>query len=462
MTRLHALGVLLVAASTVYGCGDDATSPDGSVGMDSSTLPADSGTLPDGATPPGPDVGPPPVRPPSVGFPDGNEWSWDGSWTPASGDFPLVGLFDNEYHDGHDGSPVLPPGEWDWNDSGNDLANWRNFETNLGTFEAMMDGGGNQYGWRLVGASAAVDYQGPAEYFEGSSGVDYMDLGPNGSIHSIGGVSLGAGPDVLIFDSSYSLDFATGTTMEGGSRDDDLVIAGCHPNSDGAFDIETSTIHTGPGHDWVFVRDISRAAIDLGNGNRGRTDTLDPSDGDDLVVLRGNTQDFRVFGGQGDDVFVWFVDDNIQSTRWLGPNFFGGGGWEPALFTENGNDRLVLAIPTDTTMVTSTPTPTGGLLVLPTDGGYIVDAPTVGDELARYCVECGTSSTGEKTIILEYNSADGMIETGYFYLTGVEEVQVGLGEGAAVYSLDTAAGTATRIDGATLFVPPVPPPELCE
>ena len=27
----------------------------------------------------------------------------------------------------------------------------------------------------------------------------------------------------------------------------------------------------GPGHDWVFVRDISRAAIDLGNGDGGRT-----------------------------------------------------------------------------------------------------------------------------------------------------------------------------------------------
>jgi hypothetical protein len=427
-------------------------------GSDPSTT--DDGGMPgrDGGPPPPP----PPPPPPAMGFPDGNEWSWDGSWTPSDADFPLMGLFDNEYHDGHEGTPILPPGEWDWDDGGNDLANWRNFESNLGTFEPLEDSMGRQYGWRLVGVGAAVDYQGPAAYFEGSTGVDYLHLGRMGSIHSFGDGNLGAGPDVLIFDSSHSLDFRTGTTEDGGARDDDLVIAGCNPNGDGAFEVLTTTIHTGPGHDWVFVRDISRAAIDLGNGNGGRTDTLDSSDGQDLVVLRGNTQDFRVFGGQDDDVFVWYVDDNIQTTTWLGPNFFGGGGWEDALFADNGNDRLVLAIPTDTEMVTRTPTPRGGLLVMTTDGELVVDDPTAGDELARYCVECGTGPGGAKTVILEYNSADGEIETGYFYLTGIEEVQVGVGEGARVFALDAAAGTATPMDGAEAFDPPSPPPELCD
>ncbi len=447
----HLLSSVLVMSIAATACGDDSSdTPDGG-GADGS---ADTGTRRDAS--------PPPPPPPAMGFPDGNEWSWDGSWSPAAGDFPLAGLLDDEYNDGHDDTPILPPGEWDWDDAGNDLANWRNFESNLGTFEPMVDSMDHQYGWRFVGVMASTDYQGPAEYFEGSSGVDYMDLGPAGNIHSITG-NLAGGPDVLIFDEAHTLDFRTGTTADGGERDDDLVIAGCTPSTDGSWQIDTATVHTGPGYDWVFVRDIDRAAIDLGNGDGGRTDTLDVSDGDDMVVLRGNTHDFRVFGGAGDDVFVWYVDENVQTTTWLGPNFFGGGGWEDALFSADGGvDRLVLAIPTDTEMVTSTPTPAGGLLVMSTSGELMVDDPTVDDVYARYCVECGTGPGGEKTIILEYNSADGMIETGYFYLTGVEELQVGIGDGAKVYSLDATAGTATLMDGADLHEAIVPPPELCE
>ena len=65
-------------------------------------------------------------------WPTPNAWSWDGSWEPA--EFPLDGLLDNEYFDGHPDihgtpTPILPPGEWDWNDDDNDLANWRNFST---------------------------------------------------------------------------------------------------------------------------------------------------------------------------------------------------------------------------------------------------------------------------------------------------------------------------------------------
>ncbi len=458
--------VVLVGALAAFGCASDGDPGDSSVAVDSSSPPGDGATLPDGGPLPDggslPDGGPPPVLPPVFTYPDGNEWSWDGSWTPGSGDFPLAGLFDEKYGDGHDGTPVLPPGDWDWDDASNDLANWGNFETNIGSFEALVDGESNQYGWRLVGIAASVDYFGAAEYFEGSTGVDYMDLGPSGSIHSLGDANLGEGPDVLIFDSSHTLDFRTGTTMDGALRDDDLVIAGCNANSDGAFDITTTTLRTGPGDDWVFVRDISDVSIDLGNGDGGRTDTLDPLDGDDLVVLRGNGHDFRVFGGQGDDVFFWFVDENIQTTPWVGPKFFGGGGWEDALFGENGDDRLVLMVPSDTTLVTTSPPPAGGLLVLPTDGGFVGDDPTESDEFARHCVECGTSESGEKTIVLAYISADGTIETGNFYVTGIEELQVGVGDEAVVYRLDAAAGTATPIGDADALNPPVPPAELCE
>lgn len=400
------------------------------------------------------------------GWPAPNEWSWNGSWRPGDGEFPLDGLLDDEYFDGHPDSggtatPILPPGRWDWDDASDDLANWRNFAGNLGTFEALRDGAGRHYGWRLAGLTpGAIDYSGAAEYFEGSSGADLFELGVAGSIHSFGNGTLGDGPDVLVFRSSWSLDFRTGSTLDGARRDDDLLVAGCGPNPDGSFDVETTTIHLGPGSDWAFVRDLSRAAVDLGDGAGGRTDTVDPADGDDLLVLRGNTHDFRVMGGNGDDVVVWWVDDNVQTTTWLGPNFFGGGAWDAALWGDDGIDRLVLAVPATTALVTSTPTPPGALLVRGTSGGFVEDAPTAADPFARYCVECGEGPGGRRTVILEYVAADEHVRTGYFYVTAFERLQVGVGEGARVYDLDDAAGTAVE-SAAAPFDPPAWPVDRC-
>jgi hypothetical protein len=401
------------------------------------------------------------------GWPAGNGWSWDGSWAPGDGDFPLDGLLDDEYFDGHDGAdgeptPVLPPGAWDWNDADDDLASFRNFDENLGHFEMLLDGDGHHYGWRLVpNDPGACDYSGPAAYFEGSSGTDVLDLGPGGAVHSFGSGSLGDGPDVLVFQSSWSLDFRTGSSDTGALRDDDLVMGGCGASPDGSWDVQTSTIHTGPGADWVFVRDISAAAIDLGDGANGRTDALDPDDGDDLVEIRGNAHDFRVMGGAGDDVAVWYVDENVQTTTWLGPNFFGGGGAGDALWGDAGTDLLVLAVPDDTPLVTSTPTPAGALLVMGTDGGFIADEPTAADPYAAYCVECGEGPAGERTVILEYNSAHDAIATGYFYVTAFERLQVGVGAGARVYALDGATGAATPIDGEAPYAPPAWPSWAC-
>jgi hypothetical protein len=391
---------------------------------------------------------------PEQGWPAPNDWSWDGSWEPA---FPLDCLLDDEYGDGHDGTPVLPPGEWDWDDASDDLANWRNFEANVGTFEALDSGG--HYGWRLVPATG--DFSGAAAYFEGSCGTDVVDLGPEGSIHSYATGNLRGGPDVLVFRESWSLDFRTGSSASGAEADNDLVVAGCGENADGAFDVMTCTIHTGPGRDWVFVRDISRAGVDLGNGESGRTDALDPLDGDDLVVLRGNTHDFRVFGGSGDDTAVWFVDDNVQTTTWLGPNFFGGGGHGEAIWDE-GTDRLVLAVPAGSPIVTATPTPPGSVLVRGTDGELVLDEPTQHDPFARYCVECGTSPTGRRTLIIEYVSADEEIHTGYFFVTAFEELQIGVGAGAEVFGLDDVSGTASPLgDAAIPTVPPDWPDAYC-
>jgi len=402
--------------------------------------------------------------PPVTGWPEPNEWSWNGSWEP---DFPVPGLLDDEYFDGHPGpggepTPVLPPGAWDWDDPGDDLANWRNFETNLGSFEMLLDAEDRHYGWRLrANDPAACDYSGPAEYFEGSSGADILDLGPGGLLHSFASGNLAAGPDVLVFKESWSLDFRTGSSESAGSVDDDLVMAGCGESPDGSFDVMTSTIHTGPGSDWAFVRDISRAAVDLGNGAGGRTDAVDPLDGGDLVVLRGNTHDFRVYGGGGDDTVVWYVDENVQTTAWLGPDFFGSGGWGDAAWDDAGTDRLVLAVPAGAPIVTATPTPPGSILVRATTGDLVIDEPTAGDPFARYCVECGTSTGGRRTVILEYVSADESIRTGYFFVTAFEELQVGVGSGALVYAIDDVAGEAVSIPSATPFVPPSWPSEDC-
>ena len=201
--------------------------------------------------------------------------------------------------------------------------------------------------------------------------------------------------------------------------------------------------------------------MDLGNGAHGRTDTLDPTDGDDLVVLRGNTHDFRVFGGRGNDTAVWYVDDNVQTTTWLGPNFFGGGGDGAALWDDPGRDRLVLVVDPETPLVTQTPTPPGSVLVRTTSGDLIPDEPTQHDPFARYCVECGTGPGGRKTVIVEYVSADDTIQTGYFFVTAFEELQLGVGEGARVFELDDVTGAATLITTAEPTVPPDWPAARC-
>ncbi len=441
LRRAHILAAALILA----GCGDSNTgpgndSPDGGNGNGKGGLPAP------------PDL--------TVEWPTATEYSWNGVWAPS---FPLDGMFDNEYFDGHDGTPILPPGNWDWDDSSNDIANWRNFKNGVGEFEQLLDSQDRIYGWKLLPITpAGIDLNVRVDFFEGSPGADWFDLGPGGVLHSTGGGNFGPGPDVLVLNGSYSLDFRIGGAADGAGADDDLIVAGCDENPDGSYDIITTAVHTGPGADWVFVRDISRSAVDLGNGDSGRTDAMDESDGNDLVVLRGNTLDFRVFGGFGHDIAVWYVDDNVQTTTWLGPNFFGGGGEGDALWSDPGTDRLVMAIPVDAPIVTQTPTPKGSFLVRGTDGELRLDDPTQHDEYAAYCVECGESPDGRRSIIFEYNSADGAIETGYFFVTAFEELQIGIGEGARVYRIDDRAGTVELAEDLEPFVPPFPPASFCE
>lgn len=457
----------LATALLVAGCGDGTAAPNGSsggTGADNGNAGAGAGNGSGGTSagngnggsgggtlPPKPDL--------TSEWPTANEYSWNGVWTPS---FPLEGMFDNEYFDGHDGSPILPPGHWDYEDANNDLADWRNFKTNVGDLKQLLDSQNRIYGWELLAVNpAGVDVDAKITFFEGSAGADWFDFGPDGVLHSTWG-EFGAGPDVLVFNRSYSLDFRIGGAVNGAGSDDDLVIAGCDVNGDASFDILTTTVHTGPGADWAFIRDFSRAAIDLGNGGGGRTDSIDTTDGNDLAVIRGNSHDFRIFGGFGHDTAVWYVDENIQTETWLGPAFFGGGGEGDAIWGDPGTDRLVMAIAEDAPIVDRTPTPNGSFLVRGTSGELVLDGPTQYDEYAAYCSECGESPDGRRTIIFEYNSPDGAISTGYFYVTAFEELQIGIGEGARVYRIDDKAGTVELADDLKAYVPPSPPASFCE
>jgi hypothetical protein len=397
-----------------------------------------------------------------------------GSDSPTDGDsadvalaFDPVGLFDDKYFDGHvwqgKPTPILPPGKWDWNATNNDLANYKNFQNAIGALVTLQDENGEHCGWKLQAKTpAAVDFAGPAAYFEGSSGRDIVNLGPQGKIHSMSG-SLSAGPDVLVFNKSYSLDFSTSAATGSASHDDDIVVAGCDANATAAFDIATTSIHTGSGADVLFVRDAERSAFDAGNLG-GLTGALDPEDGDDVTILRGNMLDFRTVGGKGNDTVVWYVDEVNQESAWLGPNFFGGGGEGQALWGDSGTDRLVLVIPASTTVISGGATQPGQLLVrtlanYPSSAQW--DAPTQGDPRAKYCVTCGVGPSGRKTVTLEYRSADGAIHTGYFWVTAFEELQIGVGPGARVYTINDVAGTVALNDALPAFEPPALDPSYC-
>lgn len=429
------------------GGSDDAPSPDAGPAADAGSPAADAG---------------PPLKYP---------YSWDGSFEPTQADFPMAGLFDDEYFDGHktwtgEVSPILPPGKWDWNDANDDMANWKNFAGNIGKFEMLVDDEGNHYGWRLLGSDPdAIDYAGPAAYFEGSPGIDILDLGPSGLLHSFTSGNLGDGPDVLIFDGSWSLDFRTGSSLSGSKWDNDLVIGGCIPDAGPGYQFKQATVHTGPGSDWIFALDMGGAAIDAGNGDGGKTDVLDPTDGDDLVVLRGNMRDFRVFGGMGDDTAVWYVDEGKESIAFLGPNFFGGGGSGEAVWGDPGTDRLVLVVPPDTKIVDKTPTPPGALLVrIVADYAKDIwwDGPVIGDPFAKYCITCGTGPGGRKTVTLEYKSATTPAFTGYFWVTAFEELQLGVGPDAKMFRIDDVAGKLIPAPDLMPYDPPGPPDGVCD
>ena len=385
-----------------------------------------------------------------------NAYSWDGSWVPAEDALPPSGLFDDVYFDAHDvngqPSPILPPGNW--NRPGVLLGNWTAFKSQIGNFELLKDAALKAYGWRLLSntpGATLINYH--VDNFEGSSGTDIFDLGPEGRITQTATLALGDGPDMVRFRYASAADWRTGSDVSGGVHDNDLVVAGSMPAlAAGKFDITTSTIHTGPGRDLIMISNIGRAAVDAGNGANGRTDTLDPLDGDDLIIVHGNAYDFRLYGGGGKDTFIWYVDEGIQTTPWLGASFFGAGGWGDAVW-DNEPDRLVLVVPVETTVVNSLAATDPGSISIGLLNDYpplpVSDNPTSEDYYTRYCETAGIGPTGQKTIIMRYVNTSQTIKTGYCYLTSVEEIQVGVGPTAKVYQIDQITGTPTEDAAAT-------------
>ncbi len=436
--------------------GGDSSSPTSSGGKSSTggtsegggqTLGGDGGQGASGGGPKG-DI--PPLEVGSGWPKKPNEYSWDGSWEPQS---EPQGLYDSIYFDAHDvegaPSPRLPPGLWDWEITSL-LASWRGFSTRVGTFDLLSDTQGMSFGWRLQRVKEeGVQVDAVMEVFYGSAGTDIIDLGPQGSVNSTGNpqygkvVGLGDGPDMLRYVSGHSASIRLGSSATGSLADNDLALIGSPEGAaEDVYDVVTTAIHTGPGSDLVFVNNFERAAIDLGNGEDARTDSLDPQDGADIVVIGKNARDFRVFGGRGDDLFVWHVDEVKSTEAWLGPNFFGGGGWGDALWADEGIDRLVLNIPQDTLVVTRSAdlVPGSLLMFLEEDQKVVIDTPTEDDPYARYYVYVPPSSSNRRTMTLQYISADNSVNTGYFFVTAVEEVQIGIDRKGPIYRLDDITG----------------------
>lgn len=384
-----------------------------------------------------------------------NTYSWDGSWKPVDAALPPEGLFDSVYSDGHliggVASPILPPGRWDWDCAGNAclLGAYRSFMKKIGTFEPLVDAQARNFGWRLV-VTGTLDAG--VDIFYGSPGTEVVDCGVDGGIASTGGFQLGDGPDMIRYGTCSASSWRTGSSETGHAHDDDLVIAGAdEPSPAGEFDVRTSTVHTGPGRDLVFMNNIQRAAVDLGNGADGRTDSLDPDDGGDLLVLGGNYYDVRVFGGNGDDVFIWRVDEiSPTATNSVPGNFFGGGGWDPGVWDE-GVDRLVLDIPAQTPLSHKQPDADiePGTVTLDLFDQYpeqpVADTAQQDNVYTRYYVHAGVGPQGQKTLTLRYRAPDDHVRV-LVMLTAIEELQIGIGDDAKVYEIDQTTGETTLSD----------------
>jgi hypothetical protein len=64
--------------------------------------------------------------------------------------------------------------------------------------------------------------------------------------------------------------------------------------------------------------------------------------------------------------------------------------------------------------------------------------------MARYYQTVPDGPNGERTLTLGYRSATGHVDTADFYVTSVEEIQLGLGPDAPVYTVNQETGALSR------------------
>lgn len=404
-----------------------------------------------------------------VGWPSTNEWSWNGSWTPTASDFPVQGLLDEKYNGGSadagvpdSGMPMLPPGRWDEVETNNDLAHYNAFSDSVGRLEPVRDSQERQYGWRVRPlVTEPMDYSGAATYFDGSSGADLLHFGRAGKVHSITNVNLGDGPDELIFHGGFSFEVRTGSSATGALHDDDLVLAGCSTDRNAVTYLTSSVLRTGPGSDWVFAGDFKQFVFDLGNGENGRTDTIDMNDGKDYLAVRGNTNEFRVMGGRGDDIVAWYVNENRQDGADLKASFYGGGSAGDAIWGDTGTDRLILVIDPATEIIQGQATEPGSIGLRLAAGDLLMDPDTMDDPMTSFCVDCGTSPDDRRTLILEYLSEDSGVYTGMVLITAFELLQIGAGSIGVVYRIDDVNGELVRLENEIPVLPPAWPQRFC-
>ncbi|MCP4712279.1 MAG: hypothetical protein GY869_26960, partial [Planctomycetes bacterium] len=215
---------------------------------------------------------------------------------------------------------------------------------------------------------------------------------------------------------------------------------------------------TGPGADLVFVNNMERGGIDLGNGNGGQTDAIDPFDGDDVAIVGGYYRDNRIFGGNGDDIFVWNLDEHNQlypDGQWIGGSVWGCGGWDPAVWGCDDTDRLILNVPDNTILLNavfpdriyhvSVENGTVGVGVRGDfDGTNAIDTPTEHDPYARHYNVPGYGPNGELPLTFHYRSASGHVNSAFANFIAVELLQIGTGPNATVYDVNLLTAELTE------------------
>lgn len=263
--------------------------------------------------------------------------------------------------------------------------------------EARIDLTGGAFGEGLIGSGADNKLDGVAgdDGLFGSAGNDTL-LGGAGNDTLAGGVgndSLdgGAGDDLFLFNQSSSfalgqlvvasnlLQYTGGSdTFDGGAGTDVLLMSGT------IDDYVVTRINTTDhrvqakaGGETALVRNIEQLAFGVVGSDPYLTPMMEtislsslgvPSDFDDNLSPRDNTQRFDRSGGKGNDTITGsWVEDRLEGGE--GNDSLAGGGGNDTLIGGAGNDVLVASIPSQTPVTPELITMEGGA----GDDVYVID-----------------------------------------------------------------------------------------